>query len=80
MLRRSSKIYFRNIEVKGMVCPKLRIEEFGLVLKMGLPFLPRIKRQKLFFVARDVAFILYSSSTFQHVLCEACKDIFFQFF
>jgi len=90
MLRRSSKIYFRNIEVKGVVwcgvvwyglhvCPKFCIEEFGMVLKMGLPFLPRIKRKKLLFVARDVFFIPYSNSTFQHVLYEACKDIYFQF-
>jgi len=59
------------------ICPKLCIEEFRMVLKVGLPFLPRIKRQKLF-VARGVAFILHSISAFQLVLCNACKDIFFQ--
>jgi hypothetical protein len=61
------------------VCPKLCSEEFRIVLKLGLPFLPRIKRRKSLFVARDVAFIPYSNSAFQHVICMVCKDIFFQF-
>ena len=61
------------------VCQKFCIEKFRMVMKMGLPFLPRIKRQKLLFVARDVAFIFHSNNAFQHALCNVCKDIFFQF-
>jgi hypothetical protein len=49
------------------VSPKCCIEEFRRVLKMGLSFHPRIKRQKLF-VARDV--VLFSIQTIHFSTCR----------